>query len=97
VTATLYAWAGGGEAFERLIDAFHDRVERDELLSPLFPGVFTRSTACTSSRGGRRSSAPRRVRRGARLALHNSQPGAEVAPHAPVRRWGWGEAPPYVP
>jgi hemoglobin len=35
---TLYDWAGGQEAFERLIDAFYDRVERDELLSPLFPG-----------------------------------------------------------
>ena len=34
---------------------------------------------------------------GTRLALHNSQPGAAVAPHAPVPRWGWGEAPPYVP
>ena len=34
---------------------------------------------------------------GSRLALHNSQPGAEVAPHAPVPRWGWGVAPPYEP
>jgi hemoglobin len=34
---------------------------------------------------------------GSRLALHNSQPGAEVAEHAPVPRWGWGVAPPYVP
>jgi hemoglobin len=34
---------------------------------------------------------------GTRLAVHNSQPGAEVAPHAPVPRWGWGVAPPYVP
>jgi hemoglobin len=34
---------------------------------------------------------------GTRLAQHNSQPGAEVAPHAPVPRWGWGEAPPYRP
>src|SRR5215470_17232964 len=32
---------------------------------------------------------------GSRLALHNSQPGAEVAEHAPVPRWGWGEAPPW--
>lgn len=32
-----------------------------------------------------------------RLALHNSQPGADVAPRAPVPRWGWGEAPPYQP
>ena len=34
---------------------------------------------------------------GSRLALHNSQPGAEVAEHAPVPRWGWGEAPPFQP
>jgi hemoglobin len=34
---------------------------------------------------------------GTRLALHNSQPGAEVAPQAPVPRWGWGMAPPYRP
>ncbi len=34
---------------------------------------------------------------GTRLALHNSQPGTETVPHAPVPRWGWGAAPPYVP
>ena len=34
---------------------------------------------------------------GTRLALANSQPGAEPPPEAPVPRWGWGEAPPYVP
>ena len=34
---------------------------------------------------------------GTRLALHNSQPGAEVVEQAPVPRWGWGEAPPYRP
>jgi hemoglobin len=34
---------------------------------------------------------------GTRLAVHNSQPGAEVTPHAPVPRWGWGVAPPYIP
>ena len=32
---------------------------------------------------------------GTRLAVANSQPGAEPAPQAPVPRWGWGEAPPY--
>jgi len=32
---------------------------------------------------------------GTRLAMHNSQPGAEVAPDAPMPRWGWGEAAPY--
>jgi hemoglobin len=34
---------------------------------------------------------------GTRLALHNSQPGAEVVEGAPVPRWGWGVAPPYQP
>jgi hemoglobin len=34
---------------------------------------------------------------GSRLALGNSQPGAAVAEHAPVPRWGWGLAPPYQP
>jgi len=34
---------------------------------------------------------------GTRLAVANSQPGAEPAPAAPVPRWGWGEAPPSVP
>jgi hemoglobin len=33
---------------------------------------------------------------GTRLALANSQPGAKPPPDAPVPRWGWGEAPPYV-
>ena len=37
-TPTLYEWAGGEAALRRLIDAFYDRVERDELLSPFFPG-----------------------------------------------------------
>jgi hemoglobin len=32
---------------------------------------------------------------GSRLAMHNSAAGAQVAPHAPVPRWGWGVAPPY--
>lgn len=34
---------------------------------------------------------------GTRLAVHNSQPGAHAVPHAPVPRWGWGVAPPYLP
>ena len=34
---------------------------------------------------------------GTRLALQNSQPGAEVVEQAPVPRWGWGVAPPYQP
>jgi hemoglobin len=35
---SLFEWAGGGDAIRQLIDAFYNRVERDELLSPFFPG-----------------------------------------------------------
>ena len=42
-TPTLYEWAGGQEAIERLISAFYDRAERDELLSPLFPDGVSRT------------------------------------------------------
>jgi hemoglobin len=35
---SLFEWAGGETAFRGLIDAFYDRVEADELLSPFFPG-----------------------------------------------------------
>jgi hemoglobin len=34
---------------------------------------------------------------GTRLAMHNSQPGADVVQKAPVPHWGWGVAPPYQP
>jgi hemoglobin len=37
-TPSLIDWAGGRPAIARLIDAFYDRVERDDLLSPFFPG-----------------------------------------------------------
>lgn len=33
---------------------------------------------------------------GTRLAVENSAPDAAPAPHAPVPRWGWGVAPPYL-
>jgi hemoglobin len=37
-TPTLHEWAGGDAALGRMINAFYDGVERDELLSPFFPG-----------------------------------------------------------
>lgn len=149
---TLYEWAGGEAAFRRLIDAFYDRVEHDDLLSPLFPGgvseehrahvtawwreVFGGPTAYTDTLGGYermlgkhrdlainpeqrfrfaslmslaaddaglpddpefRSAFVGYLEWGTRLALGNSQPGAGIVEHAPVPRWGWGEAPPYEP
>jgi hemoglobin len=151
-TPTLYEWAGGRTALERLIDAFYDRVERDELISPLFPGgvsaehrrnvilwwseVFGGPAEYTEQLGGYprmvgkhrglgitpeqrlrfatlmsmaaddaglpddpefRAAFMAYVEWGTRIALHNSQPGAEVPQEAPVPRWGWGEAPPYQP
>ena len=152
MTATLYEWAGGQDAFRRLIDAFYDRVERDDLLRPFFPGgvgeahrahvtlwwseVFGGPSAYTDTRGGYptmlahhrdlaitpeqrlrfvtllsrsadvaqlpadpefRAAIMGYAEWGTRLALANSQPGAQVAEHAPVPRWGWGVAPPYRP
>jgi hemoglobin len=149
---TLYAWAGGRPAIERMIDAFYDRVEGDDLLSPLFPGgvsaehrdhvitwwceVFGGPAEYTERLGGYehmlakhrdlaitadqrfrfaslmsraaddaglpddpefRSALVAYLEWGTRLAQHNSQPEAEVVAHAPVPRWGWGEAPPYEP
>src|SRR3954463_15656286 len=38
---TLYEWAGGRDAIGRMINAFYDRVEQDDLLSPFFPGGVT--------------------------------------------------------
>ena len=149
---TLYEWAGGRAAFDRMINAFYDRVERDELLSPLFPGgvhedhrrnvaawwseVFGGPSVYTDELGGYermlnkhlrlgitaeqrfrfvalmshaaddahmpgdpefRSALVAYLEWGTRLAFGNSQDGAEVVEHAPVPRWGWGEAPPYQP
>ena len=151
-TPTLYEWAGGESAFRRLIDAFYDRAEVDELISPYFPGgvheahrahvaawwreVFGGPPTYTKELGGYdhmvarhrdlgitkearawfvslmsfaaddarlpddpefRSALLAYVEWGTRLAFTNSQPGAELAEHAPVPHWGWGEAPPYRP
>lgn len=149
---TLFEWAGGREAFDRMIDAFYDRVEQDDLLSPFFPGgvhqehrrnvtawwseVFGGPATYTDQLGGYermltkhvglgitseqrlrfatlmslaaddaampsdpefRSALVAYLEWGTRLALGNSQDDAEIVSHAPVPRWGWGEAPPYRP
>ncbi|KAB2350942.1 group II truncated hemoglobin [Actinomadura rudentiformis] len=64
---TLYDWAGGEEAFQRLTEAFYAKVREDELVGPLFahmdPGhpkyvamwlaeVFGGPTRYTDERGG---------------------------------------------
>ena len=124
---TLHEWAGGDAALERMINAFYDRVERDDLISPLFPGGVSRGyermlahhrdLGITVEQRRRfvslmsvaaddaglpadpefRSALLAYLEWGTRLAFENSQPGAAVAEHAPVPRWGWGVAPPYRP
>ncbi|WP_073264375.1 group II truncated hemoglobin [Cryptosporangium aurantiacum] len=149
---TLYDWAGGRPAFERLINAFYNRVEGDELLSPLFPGgvsdehrthvtawwseVFGGPADYTDHHGGYHHMVNKHVNLGitneqrfrfaslmslaaddaglpadpefraafvgyvewgTRIALANAAPGAEIVQQAPVPRWGWGVAPPYLP
>ena len=147
---TLFDWAGGREAVERLLNRFYDLVEADELIAPLFGGkvsakhrdhvttwwceVLGGPTDYTAELGGYeamvakhsdlaitaeqrrrfvallslaadeadlpadpefRSALIAYAEWGSRLAALNSQPGARVVAHAPVPRWGWGEAPPF--
>ncbi|OLB65548.1 MAG: oxidoreductase [Actinobacteria bacterium 13_2_20CM_2_72_6] len=148
---TLYEWAGGSDALNRLTEAFYRHVVEDDLLAPLFAHmdpehpryvamwlaeVFGGPADYTQGRGGyahmvqqhlgRGITEPQRrrwvnliqdaadevglpadpefraaflgyIEWGTRLAVHNSQPGADVARHAPVPHWGWGVAPPYRP
>jgi hemoglobin len=149
---TLYEWVRGRPAIARLIDAFYDRVEGDDLLSPLFPGGVSaehrehvttwwsevlggpadyterlggypamlahhRDLGITSEQRFRfaslmslaaddadlpgdpefRAAFVSYLEWGTRLAMHNSQPGADIVQQAPVPLWGWGVAPPYQP
>jgi hemoglobin len=152
VTPTLFDWAGGSAAIRRMIDCFYDRVERDDLLGPLFPGGVTeehranvtlwwsevfggparyteeldgyermlshhRNLGITADQRRQfvalmslgaddaglpddpefRSALLAYLEWGTRLAMHNSGDATDIAEHAPVPRWGWGEAPPYQP
>ncbi|MFJ4830369.1 group II truncated hemoglobin [Streptomyces sp. NPDC088747] len=36
---TLYAWAGGAEAFARLTEVFYEKVLKDDVLAPVFAGL----------------------------------------------------------
>ncbi|WP_053175382.1 group II truncated hemoglobin [Nonomuraea sp. SBT364] len=148
---TLYEWAGGSEALERLTEVFYGQVVKDELIGPLFAHmdadhpkhvamwlaeVFGGPTRYTDERGGyahmlsyhlgKSITEPQRrrwvsllmdaadevglpddpefraaffgyIEWGTRLARQNSQPGATPPPQAPMPRWGWGVAPPYMP
>ncbi|MFI5909971.1 group II truncated hemoglobin [Dactylosporangium sp. NPDC051541] len=148
---SLYEWAGGSAAFERLCEAFYRQVRVDDVLAPVFAHmdaehprfvamwlgeVFGGPAAYTEQRGGyphmlrkhlgRALTEPQRRRWlslivdaadevglpddpefraafvgylewGTRLAVANSQPDARPVTEAPVPKWGWGVAPPYMP
>ena len=152
-TPTIYAWAGGRDAFARWLNRFYDLIEREAPeIAAMFGGrvseehrthvtdwwseVMGGPAVYSERRGGyehmlgrhhnlaitgdQRLSFVTLLSRaaddvglpddpefraalmgyaewGTRLAVHNSRPDAEVAAHAPVPRWGWGVAPPYLP
>ena len=142
---TLYAWAGGMTALERLTATFYDRVRLDPLLGPVFARmspehprhvarfqaeVFGGPAAYSGEHGGhaamlahhlgKRLTQPQRAQWvrllcesadaaalpddpefrsafvaylewGSRLAVLNSQDGAQPVLDQPMPRWGWGE------
>ena len=78
-TPTLYAWAGGAPAFERLFTRFYELVDADELLAPVFAGkdpnharhvaawlgeVFGGPADYSTGHGGHRHMASRHLGRG---------------------------------
>jgi CDGSH-type Zn-finger protein/truncated hemoglobin YjbI len=147
---SLYEWAGGLPALERLTEKFYDTIlsEPDPVLEPIFRGMdrqhpqhvaawlaetFGGPATYTQEHGGyehmlskHRNLGLTEVQRqrwvarmaetanqvglpddpdfrstfvaylewGTRIALINSQPGAEVIEHAPIPLWGWGNTPP---
>jgi hemoglobin len=147
---TVYEWAGGTAAFERLTNIFYGHVLQDPILRPIFEHmssdhpkhvalwlseVFGGPKAYTNELGGYhhmlskhrnlmlreeqrarwlqllgasadevglpsdpefRSALIAYLEWGTRIAVINSQPDATPPQEAPVPRWGWGEAPPYV-
>ena len=142
---SLYDWAGGSEALNRLTVRFYEHVARDALLAPVFAHmgadhpahvaaflgeVLGGPAAYSGEHGGHphmirqhlnrhltqelrrqwvqlllatadelglpddpefRSALVGYLEWGSRLAVINSQPGAQVDEQAPMPRWGWGE------
>lgn len=148
---SLYEWAGGSAALEKLTGLFYDKVKADPLLQPVFEQmdsdhpqhvarfigeVFGGPQAYSSEHGGhaemirhhldRHLQEPQRrrwvallldaadearlpddpefrsafvgyIEWGSRLAVINSQPGADVVVEQPMPQWGWGETKgPYI-
>jgi hemoglobin len=141
---TLFEWAGGMAALERLTTRFYARVTTDHVLGPIFAAMDARHPhfvaqfiaevlggpqEYSSQRGGHphmiqqhlarhltdtqrkawlallldsadevglpsdpefRSALVAYLEWGSRLAVINSQPGADANASLPMPRWGWG-------
>ena len=151
-TPTLYQWAGGIDALNRLTTRFYQRVHDDPILAPVFAHMDSEHPQHVAAflaevLGGpadysdRYGGHPHMIRQhlnrhlsqtqrrewvallldtadelglpddpefrsalvgylewGSRLAVLNSQEGAEAEENAPMPRWGWGEVKgPYQP
>ena len=149
---TLYQWAGGIDAINRLTARFYQRVHDNEILAPIFAHmdsehpqhvaaflaeVLGGPAEYSAAHGGHphmirqhlnrhlsqvqrrewvallldtadqlglpddpefRSALVGYLEWGSRLAVINSQDGAEADENAPMPRWGWGEVKgPYLP
>jgi hemoglobin len=149
---SLYEWAGGTPALEKLFTRFYERVAQDPALSVVFAKmdpahaqhvaafvgeVLGGPQAYSRDHGGHPQMIRKHIGRaltndlrkrwmallldvadevglpddpefrsafvsylewGSRLAVLNSQPGADVTAEAPMPKWGWGEAKgPYIP
>lgn len=96
-TRTLVEWAGGRGALRRMIDAFYDRGT-----TPDHRRAFVTTMSVAADDAGLpddpelRSALLAYLEWGTRIALANSQPGAELVEQAPVPRRGWGVAPPWT-
>lgn len=142
---SLYEWAGGMDALEKLTARFYEQVKADPLLQPVFermgadhpqhvaqfiaevlggPGAYSQThgghAEMIRHHLGRHLQEPQRrrwvellldaaddvglpddpefrsafvayIEWGTRLAVINSQPGADVVAEQPMPVWGWGE------
>jgi hemoglobin len=103
----LYEWAGGREAIERMIGCFYDRamlahhrdlgITADQRFRFASLMSLAADDADLPADPEFRAALVGYLEWGTRLAMHNSQPGADIVQQAPVPHWGWGVAPPYQP
>jgi hemoglobin len=88
---TLYEWAGGMAALERLTNHFYRRVRQDEMRKRWMTVLLESADAVGLPDPEFRSALVSYIEWGSRLAVINSQPGQSVESNSPMPHWGWGE------